>query len=93
MERTDFQKRLGPQRVLKPLNGQPIEIFKIGNHYYANLFVSDNHVYAASESDDKAETIGFITLKNGELFKESMLSTHQIKVLEVKPYSAVGEVV
>ncbi len=91
MEATDFQKKLGSQTLIHPLNGNPLKVYKAGKNSYINLFVSDDKVYVASENDN-SETIGMVIIKNVDTVGE-ILPTHKINITEVKPYSTVGEII
>ena len=99
-ESTDLEQALKNQKNLvgafiseQHPNGRPIDIFHNGKIYFAKIFISEGVAYAVSGGDTKDKVVKDVVLHNGKSYAKHMDFTHKIRVNEVLPMAAIGEVI
>lgn len=93
-ESTVLQTALKNQQFITPLPDKKIHIYKEGKTSYANLFISEDIVYASSIKESDSVYLGKVIITNLKMLAgREIRPTDKIKVTQLLPAMIVGELV
>lgn len=93
VEPTDFEKALKNQDYITAFTDKRMHIFKEGKVSYVILFIHEDKVYVSSIRQEGVKMIGKVVITNMKLFKRDTQILDRVKITQVRPEYAVGEIV